>query len=204
METCTVAAMWRLKVLKGVVGLVFSAPAFVFAASAPEPADDIPPRFWERYGGWVVIGAILLLGLAGLAAWIFCRPRREAVLPPAVRARRTLEALSRQTENGVVLSLVGQALRQYVAAAFELPPGQCTTAEFCHALAVHPQVGPDLSAGLGEFLHRCDERKFSPTAGGPSLGAAARALEFVDQVEARRGAPVAGAGSVEDSPKRTA
>ncbi len=96
-------------------------------------------------------------------------------------------------------------LRRYVVAAFELPPDELVTSEFCRLLAGHERIGPELAAAVGEFLRRCDEHKFapphsptpmewdsasslsSPTGRMPGPpGAAARALELVELGEARR------------------
>ena len=79
-------------------------------------------------------------------------------------------------------------LRQYVAAAFDLPPGELTTAEFCNLIERHEAVGQELARALNEFLHRCDERKFAPSPATQPLGAAAGALKLIDQAESRRAA----------------
>jgi len=84
------------------------------------------------------------------------------------------------------LSRISQILRRYVGAAFALPPGEMTTADFCRAIAGHERLGAELSATLGDFLRRCDERKFAPAAPRPSLGAAAQALKIVELAEVRR------------------
>ena len=58
-----------------------------------------------------------------------------------VQARAALEPLRGQSENGALLSRVSQILRHYVAAAFDLPPGELTTVEFCGAIASHTRGG---------------------------------------------------------------
>ena len=69
---------------------------------------------------------------------------------------------------------------------FWLPPHEMPTSDFCRLIALHKEIGPELGELLGAFLHACDERKFAPATSQPPLGAAGRALELVDLVEAKR------------------
>ena len=108
------------------------------------------------------------------------------VVPPEVQARQALEPLRQQPEDGALLSRVSQILRHYVAAAFDLPPGELTTAEFCRAIAGHGRIGPELSAALSDFLRQCDQRKFAPPAPVPPFSAVAQALKLIDQAQIRR------------------
>jgi ribosomal protein L11 len=79
-----------------------------------------------------------------------------------------------------VLSQVSQVLRRYFAAAFQLPPEEMTTAEFCSAITADTRIGPELSVPLVEFLRACDERKFSPAPKFPPSGSVVeQALKFV-------------------------
>jgi len=112
---------------------------------------------------------------------LFQRGRRLAMNA----ARKALVPLRLQTEDGALLSRVSQVLRHYVAAAFDLPTGELTTAEFCGAITGHPLIGPELSAALSAFLHLCDQDKFSPPAPVPPLSAVAQALKLIDQAQAR-------------------
>ena len=89
-----------------------------------------------------------------------------------------VEPLRRQPEGGAVLSRVSQTLRLYLTAAFGLPPEELTSTEFCRLLRENPGVGPELSAGIGEFLRRCDERKFAPLAPQPALGRSSALLSL--------------------------
>jgi hypothetical protein len=150
------------------------------------PHAEIPPTFWEQNGLWIVIVGVLLLALVGAVAWFLTRPKPPVVVPPEVQARQALEPLRQQSEDGALLSRVSQMLRHYVAAAFGLPPGELTTAEFCHTIASHAGIGPDLSAALSDFLHLCDQRKFSLSAPTPPFSAIAQALKLIDQAQARR------------------
>lgn len=150
------------------------------------PHAEIPPTFWEQYSLWVVLLGALVLAMACVAVWLLLRPRPLEVVPPEVRAREALEALRARTEDGALLSQVSQVLRHYVAAAFNLPPEEQTTAEFCRATADDASIGKDLSTALGEFLRQCDQRKFSPPPPAPPLSAVAQALQLVELTEARR------------------
>ncbi len=176
--------------------ILYSSFHVLAAATNPPGADDIPPlrpphaelppTFWEQHSLWVIVAGILLLGLAGAAAWFLTRPHPPAAVPPEVQARQTLQVLRHQPEDGALLSRVSQTLRHYVHAAFDLPPGELTTTEFCRAVAGHGAIGPELSTALSEFLRACDRHKFSPPAPVPSLGAVSRALQLIEQAEARR------------------
>ena len=171
-------------------------PALSLSAASPTAPDDIPalrpphaeipPTFWEQYGLWVIVLGVLLLALVCAAAWFLTRPKPPVIVPPEVQARRVLEPLRRQPDDGALLSRVSQVLRHYVAAAFELPPGELTTAEFCRAIAGYAPIGPELSAALSGFLRLCDQDKFSPPAPVPPFGAVAQALKLIDQAQARR------------------
>ncbi len=85
-----------------------------------------------------------------------------------------------------MLSRVSQILRGYLATAFWLPQEELTTAEFCNVIGANQRVGAELAAAAGAFLRQCDVRKFAP--GGPKVALAAvpRALQLLDQAEARR------------------
>jgi hypothetical protein len=167
-----------------------------FAAATNPPADAIPrlhpprgeiaPAFWEQYGVWVIIAGALLLGVIGVVVWWLRRPGPVVVVPPAVEARQALEPLRPQAEDGQLLSRVSQILRRYVSTACGLPPGEMTTTDFCRAIADQDWLGPDLSSALGDFLRKCDERKFAPAAPAAALGAVAQALKLIELAEARR------------------
>ena len=126
------------------------------------------------------------------------RPESKVVLPPETVARQALAKLQPQPEDGKLLSEVSQILRRYVAAAFELPAAEMTTAEFCTALAGNEKIGAELTQTISNFLRECDERKFSLSSAAAPLNAAARALELVASAETRRlrSAPVAGAATL--------
>jgi hypothetical protein len=150
------------------------------------PHAEIPPTFWDQYSLWVILFGVLLLALVCAAVWLLTRPKPPVIVPPEVRARQALEPLRQQPEDGALLSRVSQILRHYVAAAFDLPPGELTTGEFCRAIAGHARLGPELSATLSEFLRECDQRKFSPTAPAQPFSAVTLAIKLIDQAQARR------------------
>ena len=134
----------------------------------------------------VIVGGMAVLAIAGFAVWLALRPKPPVIVPPEVQARDELESLRKLPEDGRVLSKVSQAMRRYFGAAFALPPGELTTAEFCRAIAGNDQIGSDLSAATGDFLRRCDERKFAPDSPPQSIGAAEYALKLVGQAETGR------------------
>jgi hypothetical protein len=152
------------------------------------PHAEIPPSFWDQYSFWVILAAILVIALAGVAVWLLTRPKPPVMVPPEVVARIALEQLRHQPEDGLLLSRVSQILRHYIVTAFGMPPGELTTAEFCRAIASHEQVGPALAAALSDFLRLCDHDKFSPPTPVPPLNAAARALKLIDLSQARASA----------------
>jgi hypothetical protein len=170
----------------------------LFAATNLVSADDIPPlrpprgelapTYWEQHGAWpFVLGAVGVL-LAGAVVWLLLRPRPAAPVPPAVAAHRALDPLANQPENGIVLSRISQVVRRYFSAAFDLPPGELTTAEFSRELEGRRQVGAALSTAVHAFLRECDRRKFAPSPPPAPLGAAGLATRLIDQAEARRAA----------------
>jgi hypothetical protein len=153
-------------------------------ALAP-PYGELPPTFWQQHGTTILIGAFLFILLAVLFVWKLFQPRPPALVPPEALARNALARLLHQPEDGRCLSEISQVLRRYVAAKLEFPPGEMTTAEFCAALAAHPQIGAELAQAIAAFLRECDARKFSPGAAAAPLKAANRALEFISLVEKR-------------------
>jgi len=150
------------------------------------PRGEIPPGFWEQWGGWVVLGSVLLLIMVGVLIWLVSRTKPPEPVPPAIIARQDLAPLRERPEDGALLSRTSQIVRRYVAAAFTLPPEELTTTEFCRAVKENSQVGPELSMEAAEFLRACDLRKFAPSPAGPALGAVDRALAIIDHAEIRR------------------
>ena len=164
-----------------------------FAAPGPSngipplrpPHEEIPPGYWEQNGLWIFLLAIFIIAVGCAAVWFFSRPKPPAVVPPEAQARKALQAIRQQAEDGVVLSQVSQILRRYLAAAFDLPPNEMTTSEFCQAMAQHAQYGAELQREVSRFLRECDQHKFAPAATGPPLNAVSRALALVELAQAR-------------------
>jgi hypothetical protein len=180
-----------------IYAIVWKRPAADDIPRLRPPQAEIPPTFWEQHSLSVVILVVLGLAVIGLVIWMLVRPKPPVIVPPEVVARRALEPLRQQPENGLLLSQVSQILRRYVTAAFHLPPGELTTADFIRAITEQGKAGPELSGALREFLRQCDQRKFSPPAPAPPLCAATHALKLIDQAQARLAAlaqPVAQLG----------
>jgi hypothetical protein len=152
------------------------------------PHAELAPTYWEQHGTAVVLCVVLFLTSVGVAIWFLTRPKPPVIVPPEVLARKALEPLGQRPEDGALLSQVSHILHQYVTAAFNLPPIELTTTEFCRAIAGHEQIGPDLSVALSEFLLKCDQRKFSPPAPAPPLSVVDQALKLIDQAQARQAA----------------
>lgn len=150
------------------------------------PHAEIPPTFWEEHTTSVSLLGFAVLALIGFAIWFLTRPKPPVIVPPEVQARGELESLRKVPEDGRVLSKVSQAVRRYFGAAFALPPGELTTAEFCRAIAGNEQFGSEVADTTADFLRRCDERKFAPGAPPQATAAAEYALKLVEQAESRR------------------
>ena len=153
------------------------------------PRGEIPPGFWEEHGLSIVAGSALALVFLGVAGWLLTRRKPPPPPAPETLARQALVRLRRRPEEGLLLSRVSRILRRYLVAAFGLPAEELTTAEFCAVLSHNQPVGPELSAGISEFLRRCDERKFAPAAPQPPLGAVERALALIEAAQRRLAEP---------------
>lgn len=152
------------------------------------PRAEMPPTFWDEHGTSVTTGSGLLVFLiAALILWLVFRPRKPVVQEPAaIQAHRALESLRRQPEDGAVLSRVSQILRRYVTNAFELPPGEMTTADLSSVMASDERFSGGLASDLTAFLGECDDRKFAPPKPAPAMDAVGKAFKLVDAAEARR------------------
>jgi hypothetical protein len=84
------------------------------------------------------------------------------------------------------LSRASQILRRYFIQAFELPPNELTTTEYCALIADTQKIGPQLAASVSEFLRSCDQRKFAPSPDLQPFAGVAQALKLIELGEARR------------------
>ncbi len=184
-QKALVGAAW----LAVLILILSNPPLITFAQSTNDipplrpPHAEIPPTFWEEHTASVSLVGFALLAIIGIAIWFATRPKPPVMVPPEVQARGELESLCKLPEDGWVLSKISQAVRRYFGAAFALPPGELTTAEFCRAIGADDQIGPDLSASTSDFLRRCDERKFAPGPPAQVMGAAEQALKLVERAE---------------------
>ena len=152
------------------------------APAYPEMAQT----FWEMHHAAVIGCAFVLVLLLALLIWSLLKPKPAVVVPPGDVARQALLALAGQPEDGACLSRVSQILRHYFIAAFEIPAGELTTAEFCSAISSRQKIGADLAGQVSEFLRQCDARKFGTSPDAAPLSAVAHALELVTLAEARQ------------------
>jgi len=150
------------------------------------PYGELPPTFWEQHGTAIGIGGALFLVLCGIITWVLRQPRSQPVPLPADRARAALAKLQGQTEDGAVVTAISRILREYVCAAFQLSPGEWTTADLSVALAGNEQLGAELAKTTSDFLRECDEHKFSTSATAVPLGGVHRARMLIELVEQRR------------------
>jgi hypothetical protein len=176
----------------------FLPATFLLASAVAKAADtnalpalapaygEMPPTFWEQHGTLFIIGGFAFVILAMLVLWKLFQPKPAVILPPEFLAREALAKLIGRPEDGKLLSDVSQILRRYVIAAFNFPAAEMTTAEFCTALADNEKIGAELAGSISSFLRECDERKFSTSPATAPLNAAARTLEIISRLEARR------------------
>jgi hypothetical protein len=182
----------RIALVAGVVCGVALCASAAGNSGAPDdlklrpPYGELPPTFWQQHGPTLILATPAVVLIAAIFTWLMLRPRPAAIPPPEIQARRALEDFLSRPENGAVLSKISQILRGYLVAAFDLPPGEPTTAEFCRIISSQARIGAELSSAVSEFLRQCDERKFSPQPPAEPLGGASRALELVALGEARR------------------
>ena len=151
---------------------------------------EIPPTFLQQqalaiqqHKSAVIISlsAVFVVAFLFLRAWR--RKKSPAVVPRETAARQALEKWRGQPEDGKALSGISRVLRRYLSAAIGFPSGEMTTAEICAGLSRAEKIGTELSLSISDFLHACDQRKFSPPRPAASMDAVDRALDFVSRVE---------------------
>jgi hypothetical protein len=151
---------------------------------APSFWEQHPSEIWQQHKAVIILLALLLLGLVAALLWHFLRARPSIVVPPGVRARKELEKLKSEPENGVLLSHVSQVLRRSIAEMFSLPPQEMTTSEFCQVMGHQPKIELELGSQIGAFLRNCDELKFAARPAQPPFGAVTQALGIIERADA--------------------
>lgn len=146
---------------------------------------EMPPTFWEQYGIWITLGIIVVIAAKGVLIWWLLQPKPVVPVPIEIETRNALGLLKGAPADGKTISETSQILKRYLASAFELSAAEMTTAEFSRVLASSDKVGGELAKLVTSFLQQCDERKFSPGAGG-DFSAPTRALELFELGERRR------------------
>lgn len=171
-------------------------------ASVLAPGDtllaDIKP-LWPSPGVPLWVWVALALALVAFAAvlWWWWRRRRAVARPraaarvvdPYEEALRRLEVLAqdpaRPEERIVAAAEIGEALRDYLAAAWGVPARERTTFE------ILPVLPPPLAgnrAGLGSILSEADLAKFARLAPEPGRVPvlAGRAIDWLNGAETAR------------------
>jgi hypothetical protein len=167
-------------------------PLVAFAGEEPmpkllPPRGELPASFAERFGWLIVVAALVLAAVAARVVLMrFRRVKPPIITAPDVFARRALEALRGQPENGPLLVEVSAIVRRYVIFAFGLPTGEMTTGELRGALASNPKVPPEISGAVGNFLCDCDDRKFSAAPPASPFIAVDMALNLIEKIENAR------------------
>jgi hypothetical protein len=158
------------------------------------PYQEMPPTYWEQHGNAVILLSVLGVIVLGLLVCFLLRSRTKMLVPVEVHVRSELESLRQRPEDGRVLSAVSRGVQRYFAAAFDMPAGELTTAEFSRFASADEKIGKELASTTEAFLRRCDEMKFAP--GVPTeLKAVDKAFGLIAQADARKQQSLAAATS---------
>jgi hypothetical protein len=154
------------------------------AALKLAPADpEMMPSYWESHAVAIIACITLSVLFLALFIWLCLKPKPVNPVPPRVVAYDALVGLLARPENGDCLSRVSQITRHYFIAAFEIPAGEPTTAEFCALLTGNRKLSPDLKFSAANFLKQCDDHKFGTKPDAKPVNAVARALELIGLAE---------------------
>jgi len=147
------------------------------------PYAELPPTFWQQHGPVLLISIFAGLIAIGLVAWFILHPKQVPIPPPAVQARRALEALRTQPETGESLSAVSQVLRRYFVMAFGNEPIELTTFELEKLASLEQRISEDLRNSLVGFLKRCDDLKFCRSPEVVESKAVVQAVALLERLE---------------------
>jgi hypothetical protein len=150
------------------------------------PREPLPEPFWRTYG-WAIAGFALLV-VAGVLVWarIMRRPKPAFSIPPAIQARRALEALRGSAQSEALASQIANTLRRFLMAEFSVPAHELTTPELSNTIRGHPTISSNIAAATDNVLRRCDAIKFAPHTTAAQTDLLAEALELVDRIDAAR------------------
>jgi Domain of unknown function (DUF4381) len=171
---------------------LFLASNFAMAAQEEKipplrpPKNELGLSFWQQYGWWVALGALIAVALIAFVVALLCRPRPQPVTPPQLAARRALEALRGRADDATLAVEVSHIFRVYLYFALNLPAEELTTAELGEVLR-SPRLGDaDLANAASGFLKRCDEKKFAPPTNEPPVRFVDAACHLIDRLETHR------------------
>lgn len=147
------------------------------------PRAPLPDSFWSVHRRELALGIVFVF--AAVAVWILLGKKKQPPVrvPPAVQARRELEALRQRAPDAALAVAVAQIIRRFIVGQLALPSQEFTTAELHHALRHAAGVPPEVAELAADFLRRCDAIKFSPDAPPPAPEIIAEALQVVEHLE---------------------
>jgi hypothetical protein len=150
------------------------------------PKPELTPGFWDQHGGWIALGAAILLLLLVLLVRVLTRKKPPRPVPPAVAARQALQPLCDREEDAALMARVSSVLRSYLIAAFGLAPEELTNSELCRTLEDHPGAAPEFTQAATRLLEGMDHCRFDPQSESEGEGRVVqRALELIDLAEDR-------------------
>lgn len=140
-------------------------------AATPAPIHDITGPVWFLpYPLWMLIGAaVLLLGIAAFAVWIFLRIRKAKPLTVKERTLAALAELRNSLPGADSYSFgvrVSDALRKYIRDQHGLDAVTRTSLEFLEALRHNHVFNDNEKAALSEFLSTADLLKYARHSAG--------------------------------------
>jgi hypothetical protein len=147
---------------------------------------ELPPTFWEQHALGIVVYSVQAVLVLAFILWLVFKRRRPVMVPIETQTRRELEALRAAPVTGETLSRISRCLRRYFGAAFQLPPGEHTTTDFCAMLEQQSHIGSGLAEETADFLRETDVAKFAPGGAVEREDAVRRAMQLVDAAERRR------------------